>query len=147
MKIHDINQANQLSKPYITDKTGSNQGISFHELLESQLDRASKGFDAQSPQPVTDVSPVSTSLRLESLSLTEQTLQTLEHLEMALNNNALPANNLEPIISSLEENTAALVAYKNQIDEQDPLANLLNQVATTTYIETVKYRRGDYDAS
>ena len=60
---------------------------------------------------------------------------------------ALPADKLEPVIASLEENTAALVSYKNQIDAQDPLANLLDRVATTTYVETVKFRRGDYDAS
>lgn len=147
MKIHDISQANQIDKPYITDKTGANRGISFHELLESHLHRTSKSSDVKSTRQVTDVSPVPTALRLESLSLTEQTLKTLEHFENALKNNALPADNLEPIISSLEENTAALVAFKNQFDEQDPLSNLLNRVATTTYVETVKYRRGDYDAS
>jgi hypothetical protein len=147
MKIHDISQTNQTAKPYITDKTGTNQGISFHELLESHLHRTSKPSDVNSTRQVTDVAPVPTALRLESLSLTEQTLKTLEHFENALKNNALAADNLEPIISSLEENTAALVAFKNQIDEQDPLSNLLNRVATTTYVETVKYRRGDYNAS
>lgn len=147
MKIHDINQVNQLSKPYITDKTGPNQGVSFQELLESHLHGTSKSTGVQSPHEATDVSPVPTSLRLESISLTEKTLQTLEHFENTLKNKSVPADNLEPIISSLEENTAALVAFKNQIDEQDPLANLLNRVATTTYVETVKYRRGDYDVS
>ena len=147
MKIYDINQVNQLTKPYITDKAGHKQGVSFQELLESHLHGTSNSSDLQSPQAATGVSPVPTSLRLESLSLTEITLQTLEHFENTLKNKALPADKLEPIISSLEENTAALVAFKNQIDEQDPLANLLNRVATTTYVETVKYRRGDYDAS
>ena len=109
--------------------------------------KASQSHDVQSSQNATDISPVPTSIRLESISLTEKTLQNLEYFKNALKNNALSADSLEPLISSLEENTAALVSYKNQIDAQDPLTNLLDRVATTTYVETLKYRRGDYDVS
>ena len=145
MKIHDINQAKQLTKPYITDSSRPNQGVSFHELLESQLHKTSHSMDVHPAQKTADVSSVPTSLRLESISLTETTLQNLESFENGLKNKALSADTLEPLVSSLEENIAALVSYKNQIDAQDPLANLLDRVATSTYVETMKYRRGDYE--
>ena len=84
-------------------------------------------------------------IRIESLHITEQIIQLLEEYEVALQNQSFHVNELEPFVSSLEEKTAALIDLKNQIDPHDPLAKLLDQVSSVSYLESVKYRRGSYN--
>ena len=46
----------------------------------------------------------------------------------------------------MEEETSALLDLQEELPQDDPLAKLLNRIATVTYLESAKYRRGDYNA-
>ena len=71
-------------------------------------------------------------------------MDTLESFGSALNNLEFSAKDIEPFVDALENETQSILELKKQLPEQDPLSLLLERVATVSYIETAKYRRGDY---
>ena len=92
------------------------------------------------------VAPIPAALKLDGLTLAEDTISTLEKFSAALGNPAFSAQDLEPFAAALEDETAALVSLKNQLPTNNPLAALLERVATASYVEATKLRRGDYHA-
>ena len=146
MKVNDISNIVQRNLDATTITPGKIGDTTFQRLLESKL--TSQVTAPGTVQQNQAVSPalIDPTIRVESLNLTEQILQQLEDYEGALQNHALSVAELEPFVASLEEKTAALVDFKSQIDPQDPLAKLIDQVSTAAYLESVKYRRGDYNA-
>jgi hypothetical protein len=87
---------------------------------------------------------VPAALRIESLSVAEATINSLESLGTALNNLRLPAEDLAPLVEALEEETGSILDLKGKLPAEDPLARLLDRVASISYVETAKFRRGDY---
>jgi hypothetical protein len=61
-----------------------------------------------------------------------------------LNNLEFSARDLEPFVEALENETQSILELKKQLPGQDSLSHLLERVATVSYIEAAKYRRGDY---
>lgn len=145
MKITNITTGGQ-AIPGNTANTEKTGGPSFQSLLEKELQATGRirPADAAGPASATAASP--TSLRLDSLLLTENTITTLEHFSSALANPSFRGNDLEPFASALEEESAALVDLKNRLPDGDPLTALLERVATVSYLEAAKFRRGDYNA-
>ncbi len=102
-----------------------------------------------SATPATNVTPaaalqVPPALRLESLTLAETTMNSLASFGEALGDLSLPGESLLPFVESLEEETSSLLSLKEQLPTDDPLARLLDRVASVSYVETAKFRRGDY---
>lgn len=124
-----------------TEKT---TGPSFADFLHKELQAADQIRPGNEITPATAVAGIPASLRLDSLSLTENTIATLEHFSSALANPSFHSKDLEPYASALEEESAALVELKNHLPAGTPLASLLERVATVSYLEAAKYRRGDY---
>lgn len=118
-------------------------GADFKQLLEAQLQSVA------SATPATNVTPaaalqVPPALRLESLTLAETTMNSLASFGEALGDLSLPGESLLPFVESLEEETSSLLSLKEQLPTDDPLARLLDRVASVSYVETAKFRRGDY---
>jgi hypothetical protein len=145
MKITSIATGQQAAARSVgnTETTGS---ASFRSFLEKELRAADAGRPAEETGPASSVAAAPAGLRLDSLSLSENTITTLEHFGAALANSSFRGNDLEPFASALEEESAALVDLKNHLPEGDPLAALLERVATVSYLEAAKFRRGDYNA-
>ena len=143
MKISDILQ--QQSIPGRQQTSGPAGGTDFAAVLQSHL----RGADSTTPtgdinQTATATGPVPSRLRLESLELSENAIATLDAFSRALGNPALRADELEPYVSVLETKVAAMLDLKSELPEQEPLAKILEEVATVSFLETAKYRRGDY---
>ncbi|MBU0965716.1 MAG: hypothetical protein KKA54_04970 [Proteobacteria bacterium] len=119
-------------------------GADFKDLLEAELLSVSSSADSGSATQISSAGQVSPGLRIESLSVAEATINTLESFGSALNNLRLPAEDLEPLVEALEEDTGSILGLKEKLPAEDPLAKLLDRVATVSYVEAAKYRRGDY---
>ncbi len=129
---------------------GNNKSSSsqlFDDILRQEVERGGQAAQTSEISGTrNEVTPISAELRLKGLELTENTLSTLATYSRALENIQHKASDLEPFIAALELETASLLEVKSQLDQNDPLAKLLDQVSTVSYVETVKYRRGDYTA-
>ena len=125
--------------------SASATGASFQEILAQEL-AAAKSPATTPIAAASAAAPIPAALKLDGLTLTEDTLNTLEKFSSALGNPAFSAQDLEPFAAALEDDTAALVSLKNQLPENNPLSALLERVATASYVEAAKLRRGDYHA-
>ena len=126
-------------------KAGQSKDISFVGMLESHLNPIHQVSSPSSPDTIRESSSVSSSTRLAGLTLSEKTIDILAAFSEALNNLSLSAKSLQPIVDALEGETTALLDIKEQLEADDPLAELLDRIAAVAYLETEKYRRGDYD--
>lgn len=128
------------------DKNSSRaSGVSFQDILAQEL------AAAKNPAPTAIAATSATAqipapIKLESIILVENTINTLENFSTALANPSFSAQDLEPFAAALENDTAALLNLKNQLPGNNPLSALLERVATTSYVEATKLRRGDYHA-
>ena len=131
-----------------TSSTGSTpaKGASFQEILAQELTAAKSTPTAPAMAAAAVAAPSPAALKLDGISLAEETINTLEKFSAALGNPSFSAQDLAPFASALEDDTAALVALKNQLPENNSLAPLLERVATASYVEAAKLRRGDYHA-
>ena len=125
-------------------KAAPSSATDFQNILRNQLQQLNPTEPAASVNEATAVSSAPPAVRVQGLTLTEASLNTLEAYSAALANPALSSEALEPFVSTLEEETSAMLAVREQLDQDDPLAGLLEQVATLAYLETAKYQRGDY---
>jgi hypothetical protein len=138
-----INEINPLATKQNAGKTQAD-ATGFKDLLEARLNSVAGSAEVSHPAPVRSVSSSDPRIRLESLTLTENTIKVLDSYGSALNNPALTNDDLQPFISALEENASAIVDLRQQLKPEDPLAGLLDQVAAVTSLESAKYNRGDY---
>ena len=144
MKITSVIPGQQDASP-IGKNSAATSGPSFQDILKQEL-AATKSTSSSDIPAVSATAPVPAALRLNSLALAEDTINTLENFSVALGNSSFSAQDLEPFAAALEGDTAALVNLKNQLPENNPLSALLERVATASYVEAAKLRRGDYHA-
>ena len=144
MKITAITPGQQDASTIDKNSTATT-GPSFQDILAQEL-AAAKSPATKDIATTSATAPTPAALKLDGLTLTEDTLNTLEKFSAALGNPAFSAQDLEPFAAALEDETAALVSLKNQLPENNPLSSLLERVATASYVEATKLRRGDYHA-
>ncbi|MBU2537444.1 MAG: hypothetical protein KKH22_03325 [Proteobacteria bacterium] len=144
MKITPIIPGQQDVSTVAKNSTATS-GPSFQDILEQEL-AAAKSFSSSDIPAVSATAQIPAALRLDSLALAEDTISTLENFSAALGNSSFSAQDLEPFAAALEDETAALVSLKNQLPANNPLSALLERVATASYVEAAKLRRGDYHA-
>lgn len=145
MKITTIIPGQQNASTTGTGSTPA-KGASFQEILAQELTAAKSAPTAPAMAAAAVAAPSPATLRLDGISRAEETINTLEKFSAALGNPSFSAQDLAPFASALEDDTAALVEIKNQLPENNPLAPLLERVATASYVEAAKLRRGDYHA-
>ena len=138
---------NEITPPItgqVPGKAKQTTETSFNDLLNAKLGVITESKARSSVSAVSAAAPTDSSLRLESLAVTENAINMLDSYGTALKNPSLSTEDLHPFISAMEEETDAILAIREKISGEDPLAGLLDRVATVTYLETAKYHRGDY---
>jgi len=145
MKITAITPSQQ-DVSTLGKNSASATGGSFQDILAQELAAAKSPATTAGMTATSAAAPIPATLRLDGLALTEDTINTLEKFGAALGNPAFSAQDLEPFAAALENDTAALISLKNQLPENNPLSALLERVATASYVEATKLRRGDYHA-
>ncbi|MDH3360232.1 MAG: hypothetical protein OEL55_05110 [Desulfobulbaceae bacterium] len=148
MKINDllsgmqgINKNTNIGKNSVTSG-----GVDFHKLLEDQLQGVAPSSPVYEAAPVVPMASVSPALRVEGLSLSESAIEDLESFGAALENKLHSAADLAPYVDAMEEKVVGMLSVKDQLPPGDHLGALIDRVATVTYLEAAKYRRGDYSA-
>ncbi|MBU0484243.1 MAG: hypothetical protein KKB30_06990 [Proteobacteria bacterium] len=146
MKIYGTTNSLPVTPKNSVTKKGDTNGINFNTLLEEQIHNTVSIKNNASPSPIELNNETETNFRMTGLAITESTLDTLCSYGEALANTSFSAPELEPFISALEQNTLALLTIKNELPANNSLTKLLDNLATISYVETAKYRRGDYNA-
>lgn len=144
MKINGIKNK-QIGGKSVKKKEGTASSISFVGLLEEQLGQIQEAAPTTVAEKILETPSASSSIRLTGLALSENTIDILAAFSEALENLDLSAESLRPLIDALEEETTAILDIKEQLEADDPLAELLDRIAAVAYLETEKYRRGDYE--
>ncbi|MEW6429492.1 MAG: hypothetical protein AB1568_15815 [Thermodesulfobacteriota bacterium] len=142
MKIYDITSLKPAGE--FRRSNGAAGDADFRTLLQAEMAGTAAVTGAGPVAAVQPVSGVAPAVRLEGLALTENVLGLLDEYAAALANPALAGDDLEPFVASLEENTGGLLAVKGQLPADDPLAGVLERVAAVSFLESAKFRRGDY---
>ena len=119
-------------------------GVDFRHLFQAQLSTIAGPEPTAAAATVEDRPAVPPQLRMEGLRLTEATIDSLDAFAKALARTEISAEELEPFVAALEEEGQGLVNISDQLPKDDPLAQLIEQVAATCFLETGKFRRGDY---
>ena len=143
----NVNRINQ-SIPAGGSRSGqaANGGGDFQQVLESHMHTA---VAVDAPSALAGVSappPIDPALKVSALELCDRAINQLESYQQVLGNLSIKAADLEPHVSALEERVIGLLELKEQLPAGDPLAQVLDRVSTSCYLETVKFRRGDYTA-
>ncbi len=126
-------------------KNSSTSAIDFRHILQSQLQGTSPVVQSSAPSEVAaDREVVPPQLRMEGVRLAEASIDSLDAFAAALADATFSAADLEPFITALEEESQGLIDINVQLPKDDPLAQLIEQVATSCFLETSKFRRGDY---
>lgn len=135
----------RISDKRSVDKNKSTQGTSFFDLFTDQLQPSVESQPTTAAQELqASEMQIPAELRLTGLSVSENTIDLLESFSEALENLQLTTQDLLPLIEALEGGTTTLLDIKDQLPAHDPLAQLIDRVATISVIESEKFRRGDY---
>lgn len=143
MKINPLT-GQRLSDNRPVDKGKSTRASSFIDLLADQLLPPEEAQALTPTEAPLSETRVPAELRLTGLTVSENTIDLLESFGQALADLRLTARDLQPLIEALEGDTTTLLDIKEQLPANDPLAQLIDRVATISVIEAEKYRRGDY---
>lgn len=145
MKIKRSQGSGQTPATGKAKNTEQSNALDFRHLLQAQMEGV---MDVGSTTPLSEVQEReqgSPELRMQGVQMTETTIDSLDSFARALENVTLNAEDLEPFVSALEEENQGLLDIKEQLPADDPLAKLIEQVVAASYLETAKYRRGDYN--
>ncbi len=117
----------------------------FFDLLTEQLAPPAETAPTSATTAPLEASNLPPGTRLNGVRLSESSIDLLDNFSKALANLKLNADDLAPMVEALEGDTTALLDIKEQLPDNDPLAILIDRVITISYIETEKFRRGDYN--
>ncbi len=143
MKITDLKNQRISSKNKTKKSPVPDSG--FFDLLTDQLAQPAEVSTAPEVIGTNEASLLAPETRLNGVKLSESSIDLLEHFGKALGNLRLKAEDITPLLEALEGDTTALLDIKEQLPHDDPLALLIDRVTTISYIETEKFRRGDYN--
>jgi len=142
MKIQGV-KGQRIEDKRSVKKSKSGEKSAFFSLLEGQLSPAEATAPIQQAE-IPENSSLPAQLRLDGVFISENTIDLLESFEKCLGNTDISLTDITPIIDALESGTTSLLDIKEQLDSDDPLAQLIDLIATISIIETEKFRRGDY---
>jgi hypothetical protein len=135
------------NKPLISTlkkKTASPKDISFVSMLEGQIQPADETTPIAKTVEISSGPSAPAATRLAGLASSERTIDVLAALGDALENLTIKPDDLLPLVDALESETTTILDIKEQLDDSDPLSELLDRVAAVAYLESEKFRRGDY---
>lgn len=133
-----------ISEKKTVGKVKASTSSNFFELLANQLLPSDESQQVQATEAPTLERQIPAELRLAGLSMSENAIDLLESFSEALGNLQLDSKDLLPLIEALEGDTTTLLDIREQLPNQDPLAQLIDRVTTISALEAEKFRRGDY---
>ena len=143
MKINDLKNQ-RVSGKNATKKSKTDKTAAFFDLLAGQLAPPEESTPTSLITAPDEAAQMPPGTRLNGIQLSETSIDLLEAFSGALANLDLKSEDLAPLVEALEGDTTALLDIKEQLPQDDPLARLIERVATISYIEAEKFRRGDY---
>ncbi len=87
-----------------------------------------------------ELSPAQT----EGLMRAERTLELLEDYEKMLGDQGKSLKQVSQLVQSLDGEVRELAGVLNSLDPGDQLYGILQEVAVTAMVESIKFNRGDY---
>lgn len=144
MKINKGGQTSKSSKSSGGKKSSSLSAVDFRQLLQGQMAPVQDVAPSSGVAEVGELEQGDPQVRMQGVRLTEATIDCMESFAAALADQSLSEQDLESFVVRLEEDSQVLVNIKEQLPENDPLAELLERVSAACYLETAKFRRGDY---
>ena len=155
-KINRVDGGTQLNPNQAGKSSGRGQGTSFQDILEKAAaqvgEKAATDIPAQQvghtggTQPVGRVQEV-TSLnqaQAEGLAQAGRTLDILDDYVAALGDGNKSLKDMAPLVSAMEAEAKGLAQTMDQLEDSDELRAVLNDVAVTVMVESIKFNRGDY---
>jgi hypothetical protein len=127
----------------------------FQQVLEQAAGRlgeprqaaATPAFDPMStlqgvkpPLTTADLSPEQT----EGLMRAERALEILERYEQTLGDERKSLKDVAALVRDLDGEVKGLTQAMEKIDPKDKLYGLLQEVAVSSMVESIKFNRGDY---
>jgi hypothetical protein len=86
-------------------------------------------------------------LPAEGLAQAERTLETLERYRDLLGDPTRSLKEVAGIVDELEAQARGLAEVLDHLETSHPLHGLLQEVAVTALVASIKFRRGDYLAA
>jgi hypothetical protein len=146
--------------PDQTSKPGRSAGqpaTSFQELLDqavqkNQVASESPGIGAEDVIGVSGVKPpvldgVLSPLHTEGVMRAERTLELLEHYEQVLGDSGKSLKEVSRAVEALDGEARELAGVLDRLDPGDELFPILQDVAVTAMVQSIKFNRGDFNPS
>ena len=148
----------QAPEPKPGEPKGKTRGDSFQAVLDKAAQQAAQTSAEPAPAKAVDamadiagVSPVKAGqdlppLHTEGLMRAERTLDHLDHYTNLLGDQSKNLRQVHQALAAVEDEVGELTKVLDQLDKDDPLFPLLESVAVTAMVESIKFNRGDYVA-
>ncbi len=124
-------------------KNSDAKGSSFSEILEKVQDSNPRPLNSVgTPGEIVSQMELTTAQK-QVLSRGEETLTLLGHLASLLEK-PVNSSSMESMASALDSSSNALLALKAELEQGDPLAKTVDEIAILSMVEKIKITRGDY---
>ena len=155
-KINSVTGGQQTTTDQTRKASGQGRGPSFQEILDKAAAQVGETTPADVPaqqvghtanaQPAGQVEEITslTQTQAEGLAQAGRTLDKLDDYVAALGNGNRSLKDMAPLVSAMEEEAEGLARTMDQLDAKDELKAVLNDVAVTVMVESIKFNRGDY---
>jgi hypothetical protein len=97
--------------------------------------------DAKPPLTTQDLTPAQT----EGLMRAERTLESLEHYQRLLGDESKSLKQVSQAVQGLEGEVRELTGVLDGMDSSDQLYGILQEVAVTAMVHSLKFNRGDFN--
>ncbi len=155
-KIDELAPPVQAPEPKPGGVREKSPGKSFQAILDKATQQAAEPTEARpATRPgdamadIAGVRPVMTDqylppLHTEGLMRAERTLDQLDHYSKLLGDESKTLREVHQALAAMEEEVGELTKVLDRLDKGDPLFPLLESVAVTATVESIKFNRGDY---
>ena len=100
--------------------------------------------ESQKVQEIQALDQVLSPKQINGLVRAEKTLEILSDYERQLGDDSVSLKEMAGTVENLEEQVKKLTEALQGLDSDDELKGLMQNVATTAMVETIKFKRGDY---
>jgi len=129
------------------DKADFNRALQEAQAGQSEsTDKVSLGQPAAPPSIYGPPPAVSAEalIQTEAELAAERTVDLLDSYQAALANPTRTLKSMAPLVQEIEAEVTRIQKSLEDLPPDDRLRPLLNQVAVTAMVETIKFNRGDY---
>ncbi len=133
-----------------TSKSVNTTGQNFDDILQNQINSNSAPVSQTSSLPPmqstskNDFSLINNFDKNRNVEYVEQFLDTLETYQKQLSNPSVSLQDLNTLVSQMEENITNVTPILDSLPDGNALKDLINRAVVTSTVEIIKFNRGDY---